>query len=291
MWHFTAREAVTGNIGKHSDADIAEAVCWPSEKGSEFLIQMLLNTHWLDAHPIHRLVVHDWHDHCDQTVTKYVQRNNLKFASLEISTSFPQGDSYLDRQMADLSSTHKSYGIQNGVLSGQRVKMSGQNGRLDSPPEPEPEPEPEPLRAAVFSGVGEAPPQKRTRTPCGSGTLPQPIAHTGLESCGSALPAALPIVAGDLPAANNVQVVRNMLIDWLYPCRFRKPPDDALCERLIEIAHGPDQIARWLRGMGAAKDKKAIQSWGWFITVATAELAPQPNQAYPQAMSEDAAGE
>jgi len=63
--HFTAQYARRGDIGRWSDDEIAEWLEWKGDPGD--LITALTNVGWLDPCPLHRLVVHDWHEHADQT--------------------------------------------------------------------------------------------------------------------------------------------------------------------------------------------------------------------------------
>ncbi|HPO07385.1 MAG TPA: hypothetical protein PLZ55_01855, partial [bacterium] len=48
---------------------------------ADALIEALVAEAWLDEHPVHRLVVHDWHDHCEDYLKKRVERAGLTFAS------------------------------------------------------------------------------------------------------------------------------------------------------------------------------------------------------------------
>lgn len=87
LWHLTAREARQGNIGKIPNERIALAIGW---KGNpEKLISPLVKYGWLDEHPVHRLLVHDWHDHADDSVRKQLQRAGLPFLT---SGERPRGD-------------------------------------------------------------------------------------------------------------------------------------------------------------------------------------------------------
>lgn len=79
LWHFTARYAPQGDIGRWSDANIAAGVCWAGDPSA--LVRALLSSGWLDEHAKHRLVVHDWHDHADDATKKHIQRNELRFAT------------------------------------------------------------------------------------------------------------------------------------------------------------------------------------------------------------------
>lgn len=79
LWHFTARYAPRGDIGRWPDSRIAAFVGW--EGDPTLLVSTLTRSGWLDAHPDFRIVVHDWHDHADETTKKYLKRNRLGFLS------------------------------------------------------------------------------------------------------------------------------------------------------------------------------------------------------------------
>ena len=79
MWQFTAQYAQDGAIGKWTDAAIAQAMRW--RKDAAELIQHLVTAGWLDEHPTHRLVVHDWHEHADDAVHSALARARKFFAN------------------------------------------------------------------------------------------------------------------------------------------------------------------------------------------------------------------
>lgn len=88
MWQFTSRFAPRGDIGKYDDRSISKALDW--HRAPTILISALVATGWLEESKSHRLIVHDWKDHCDQTVTKYMQRHNLEFVrtdSINVQTN------------------------------------------------------------------------------------------------------------------------------------------------------------------------------------------------------------
>jgi hypothetical protein len=76
LWHWTSRYAQAGDIGRHPDAAICAGVGWHG--GTSRLIMALVECGWLDADPTHRLLVHDWQDHADQTVRRYLSLHGLK---------------------------------------------------------------------------------------------------------------------------------------------------------------------------------------------------------------------
>lgn len=67
MWQFTAKYAPQGDIGRWRDEDIAEAVGWPVG-GAPALVEALVEERWLDRSAEHRLLVHDWPEHCEDGV-------------------------------------------------------------------------------------------------------------------------------------------------------------------------------------------------------------------------------
>lgn len=78
LWHLTAENALAGNIGRHANEEIAIAVDWESEPDD--LISALVECGWLDEHPEHRLLVHDWPQHCEDGVHLELARAREYFA-------------------------------------------------------------------------------------------------------------------------------------------------------------------------------------------------------------------
>jgi len=72
-----------------------------------------------------------------------------------------------------------------------------------------------------------------------------------------------------------IAVVARMLCDWMeHRAETLGPPDDALCRRLLE-AHGMslERLRDWLLGLRRrGKHPSSIQSWGWFVTLAEADM-------------------
>lgn len=80
LFHFGAQHAPQGDIGKWSDAQIAEGVEWTRDPAE--LVRNLVDSGYLDVSKKHRLLLHEWHIHADQGVKKFLQRNGLKFLTL-----------------------------------------------------------------------------------------------------------------------------------------------------------------------------------------------------------------
>jgi hypothetical protein len=93
LWDFTAEYAIQGDIGKHADGAIARACDYQGDP--EKFIQALVDARWLDIDPDHRLLIHDWSEHCERWVKLKIQKIGktfiLSFAkrSIEASTETP----------------------------------------------------------------------------------------------------------------------------------------------------------------------------------------------------------
>lgn len=77
LWHWTAKFAPRGDIGRWSDEQIEAGLQWSGDPGR--LVPALVAARWLDADPVHRLIVHDWAQHADDATKKALQRAGLEF--------------------------------------------------------------------------------------------------------------------------------------------------------------------------------------------------------------------
>lgn len=79
--HWTVKNAIRGDIGRWTDVQIARGLrCGIA---ADQLIPALKGAGWLDEHARYRLVVHDWHDHADESVKKTLRKRGLTFANLD----------------------------------------------------------------------------------------------------------------------------------------------------------------------------------------------------------------
>jgi hypothetical protein len=66
IWHWAARYAIQGDIGKWSNSAIAKGIEW--DGNPDELIGALVKVGWLDEVKLpHRLVIHDIQDHADNS--------------------------------------------------------------------------------------------------------------------------------------------------------------------------------------------------------------------------------
>lgn len=81
LWDYTNDYIPDGGIGKYPDLIIADVMGWPKSNADE-LINGLISSGWVDQiEGPARLYVHDWHDHCDQTIHASLARKHKFFAN------------------------------------------------------------------------------------------------------------------------------------------------------------------------------------------------------------------
>lgn len=86
LWHHAAQHTPMGDIGSLPNSAIAAAVDWGSDKNvtrhlqkCDQLVTGLVKSGWLDVNDRVRLMLHDWPDHCDQSVVKSLEYNHKDF--------------------------------------------------------------------------------------------------------------------------------------------------------------------------------------------------------------------
>src|SRR4051794_2736896 len=81
LWEVAADYALDGGVGKFTDEHIAEACGWTGNASD--LVGALTDQRcqWLDSHEGFRLVVHDWPDHCEDSVHNKLARSKRHFAN------------------------------------------------------------------------------------------------------------------------------------------------------------------------------------------------------------------
>lgn len=77
IWHWAGQETPQGDIGLAEDREIAAAADWAGRPS--VLVDALVDSRWLDRDDVYRLVIHDWPDHADNSVKKWLDRNGKDF--------------------------------------------------------------------------------------------------------------------------------------------------------------------------------------------------------------------
>jgi len=147
LWHFTARYAPRGDIGRFSDGIIATSLDWGGNVPD--LIEALVQEHWLDQSNEYRLVVHHWSDHADDTCDKYLANHGMIYA-----------DGKEPRRSPEKGVKVKSLAEKSGKVGKSREKLalSEPEPESESKPESVPLPVGEPTATTEDSGkVGKSP--------------------------------------------------------------------------------------------------------------------------------------
>jgi len=91
FWHWVGGAAPTGALGIGVREHLATAIGWPGE--SSALVDAFHMAGWLDAHPLHTWVVHDWSHHAPNEVHSSLAKKGRLFWDGEVpSTSGLKSD-------------------------------------------------------------------------------------------------------------------------------------------------------------------------------------------------------
>jgi hypothetical protein len=159
LWHLTAREAYRGDIGRLTNEDIAMGIGYSKNIAS--LLQALVDSKWLDVSGEHRLIVHDWSDHADDSIQSRLARARVYFADgrapklgkLSKDEREKAEKWYLDDAGARREKT---------APAGELQRPTENSGALPVPlPVPLPEPVPEPEGAAPLAPDTPEPPARK----------------------------------------------------------------------------------------------------------------------------------
>lgn len=78
LWEWTARHAPAGDVGRHEDLDLADAVGWHGDPAP--LVEALLDARWLARDLVYRLIVADWSAEAPDAVHRSLARAGRTFA-------------------------------------------------------------------------------------------------------------------------------------------------------------------------------------------------------------------
>ena len=82
IWHFTAKYAKAGDIGRWSNEEIACGIGWTDDPN--ILIEGLIKTKFIDKNKTHRLIIHGWYEHCEDSIHRSLARAGEYFADDQI---------------------------------------------------------------------------------------------------------------------------------------------------------------------------------------------------------------
>lgn len=79
MWEWVAEYTPAGNVGKYPNRTIAKQIGFDLDRADE-LVEAMVESGWLDRSDEHRLIVHDWPQHCEDSVHARLARAIQFFA-------------------------------------------------------------------------------------------------------------------------------------------------------------------------------------------------------------------
>ncbi len=126
LWHYAGQHTPEGDIGSVPDVEIASAVSW--EKKPDKLVKALVESHWLERHEDYRLYIHDWPDHCEQSVRKWLDRNRKNF--LPVYGHHPDSVRTNAGQVIDGVQASRGHGLAGQGSEGSEEKKDGNAGDL-----------------------------------------------------------------------------------------------------------------------------------------------------------------
>lgn len=136
LWTFVRDNCPAGDIGRFTDDEIAIGLDWRGCAAS--LIAILVETRWLDLSPVARLVVHDWREHCEDSVHKSLARKTECFwdGSMPSLTRFPVKERRAIEQLykrAFQNAQERSQTLKNAPTEPNRTEPNGALPSLTAP--------------------------------------------------------------------------------------------------------------------------------------------------------------
>lgn len=77
LWLLCADCCDEGDIGKYTDEEIADYLGWDGPSASE-LVRHLSDSGWIDRDNEHRLLVHDWIEHCPEYIRDRIRKRSAR---------------------------------------------------------------------------------------------------------------------------------------------------------------------------------------------------------------------
>ena len=143
LWHFAARYCPTGDVGRYGDDELAEDLGWTGDPKA--LTDALVEAEWLDRNDTHRLIVHDWPEHCDDAVHMHLARATKWFADgtepKMVRFAKAEKDRIADNFRAAKADRKR---LEKATLTNASTTLTHGVHTEYTPPEPEPEPVPKP---------------------------------------------------------------------------------------------------------------------------------------------------
>ena len=104
LWLEACANCPEGDVGRFSNEEIAIMVDWAGDP--DLLVESAVNSGWLDSCEVHRLLIHDWHEHCPNFVKGFMAKHGRQFARQSTRQSTRQPAKQPTRQDAKQGALH-----------------------------------------------------------------------------------------------------------------------------------------------------------------------------------------
>ncbi len=254
LWHFTGQYAKHGNIGKYSNRLIADKMQWRGDHDK--LINALVESGWVDVHEKHRLIVHDWAEHCDDYIHSQIARAREYFAD----GSIPKTRHLKGSEREEAANFYYVHTSNPGPDTNQSTVDAVDQSTTED----------------VDQGVDGPHPQ--TRMPCHA--MPRHATPVPCHALPSSSKESPPKKKPDDDEKTKIEVIRAQLVAWRYsPTKrgsggqeYRPRPDDDVCRQVLRECEGStDLLAEFLREK--SKVEPVVNGWGWFPQAIRNQLA------------------
>jgi hypothetical protein len=262
IWELAAEQTPRGDIGAYTDEELADELDWQGDPHA--LVSALEDAGWIDKHAEYRYVIHDWSEHCEDTVHRKVARAGQVFAD----GSTPNTSRLTKEEKSRLEGAQQAHDVRTpGARNAHDRRTTGAHGAEKSArraplpePEPKPLPEPEPEPPARLPARGaprrSAPTQEQDQKPkARPRAIPQDRPVTGASTFEE--------------AADKLAELYAAIIEAKAPRAMRKGETDLRTTIRERILERPEHMheANWL-------DRVHLALW-WILEKGTGEAVEE----------------
>lgn len=108
LWNFAVNCADDGAVGRYSNEDIAAYIEYDGDPDA--LVAALVHCRWLDEHPVHRLVVHDWEEERPYFVEERIRKREDRAEAKRRRTRPPESHENNGRVQEDAGRVRQNDG-------------------------------------------------------------------------------------------------------------------------------------------------------------------------------------
>lgn len=153
LWNWTADYAIAGDVGRWPNGTIARACDYTGDP--EAFVNALVEAGWLDQDDQHRLVIHDWSQHCENWIRAKAQKAGIRLLG-EKSDQLKSGT--YERDLSPVLKSRSEPGGQSGteVDLSPALKSGTSRAPVAQPSQAQPMPSPDQSAACAAKRGGTA---------------------------------------------------------------------------------------------------------------------------------------